>query len=275
MIKAYIVPLALVSLLLTGCQTTFDHKTGVFRNREFDYLHQSVDYRPPLVVPPGVDAPKFEPKNILPAGSNSYPAQNSVDMTPPGFAKIVPIPGEASKTPAAKGTPAKVSSTALNSPDNIKAQIQSLQTQIAALKTKQSASTTTSVPEISSSTLSKPASTALLSPITSILQFGNNNVGLLTINAPFKESWDALENAIQQSGYTITQIDQGSHIIYVTAPPSNDPQAKPNRSLLFVNRKDNATQVSVFTDKGVLDSSAEANSLLTQLQAKLSQPGSS
>ncbi len=197
------------SALLVACQSSFNHQTGVFRNREFDYLHQSVEHRPPLVIPPSVDSPQLSPKNTLPPGPDFYSAEKSVNMTPPGFDEV--------------------------------------QT------SKETSAPTTKLP----------------SKLPAHLSFDAQHVGLLQINAPFKESWDAVTQAIQSLGYSISKVDSGSHLIYVDVPNTHAPQKETQTFLLYLNRKDNSTQVSVFTDKGILDSSDAASSLLTQLQVKL------
>jgi uncharacterized lipoprotein len=241
-----LLPVLMVSSLLLGCQTTFDHKTGVFRNREFDYLHQSISQRPPLQIPAGVQAPIFETKNILPAGPNQYPIENTVNMTPPGFDQVIAIPEEASPSEKVPSSPTH-SSTEKTSTQDIHAQIASIQNQLNALKP------------------TSPVKTKL----SSQLGFDSNKVGLLKIQAPFNQAWEAVIQALNDSGYSITKVDKGSRVIYVDPPSTSAPETSIQHFLIFVTRKDNAVHVSVFTDKGVLDHSDASATLLTQLQAKL------
>jgi uncharacterized lipoprotein len=272
----------LSSLLLSGCATTFNGKTGVFRNRELDYLHQPVSQRSALIIPNGVQTPKLEPKNMLPTGPTSYPAETSVDLTPPGFSKVIPIPGEPTKTSGKNAAKTPAPSQSPKSSQEISAEISQIQSQIQQLEAKKqnSKKPTQDVGLSPSTTSTTPASSGQLpSVISSSLTFDHNNVGLLTINAPYAKAWTALETAINQSGYQITKVDKGSHLIYVNISPAsvvNDETAQnPSEPavqtilLLFVTHKNNATQISIFTDKGVLDKSANAYSLLSQLHAVL------
>ncbi len=241
-----LLPIFMASSLLLGCQTTFDHKTGVFRNREFDYLHASVSQRNPLKITSDVQTPTFATKNILPAGPDQYPIENTVNMTPPGFDQVIAVPEE--KSPSENTSPkAPLSPTEKPATQDIHAQMESIQNQINALKPK------------------TPAKTVL----SSQLGFDSNNVGLLKIQAPFSQAWDAVIEALNHSDYSITKVDKGSHLIYVDSASTSAPETSTQHFLLFVTRKENAVHVSVFTAKGVLDNSDASASLLTQLQAKI------
>jgi uncharacterized lipoprotein len=322
--------LLISSIFLSGCATTFNKtfnkKTGAFRNRELDYLHQPVSQNPALIIPQNIEARNMKPKNTLPAGPMSYPAEDALDMTPPGFNQKIIIP--TLSLPTAKNPSGQTSANQTSKKQNseaIKAQIAQIQTQIQNLKNQQEvqASTTPShTAEISSEnksaplsgtqdpkgtqTVSNPSSSnssnssntfdtsETLPQITSSLTFDSNNTGLLTINAPYAKTWDMVQTAVKQSGYQVSKTDSGSHLIYVTenSPEkasekvtdsaqasskdlSKDPLKNQRTFLLFINRKDNSTQVSIFTDKGILDSSAEAYSLLSQIHSNLSSAPSS
>jgi uncharacterized lipoprotein len=287
------------SIFLSGCATTFNKKTGVFRNRDLDYLHQPIHQSSGLIIPSGVEKPQLNPKNKLPAGPNSYPAESTVDMTPPGFNKNIPISAPSSAPKATTQTPTTPSSNSSSkseykpkTSEEINAEIAAIQAQIQHIKNHQNQS---SQPQPSAPASTKltteattqeaPQITQKLPGISSSLTFDTNNHGLLNINAPFNEAWNALKTAVTESGYTISKVDKGSHLIYVSIPTitseasasisAAETAPKASTYLLFVTRKDNVTQVSVFTDKGVLDSSTSAYSLLSQLHGILNSPPSS
>ena len=86
------VGLASVLLIgLPGCSST-PSDTGWFRNREYNYLHQSNRSIADLKLPAGVKAPKTQAVLVLPPGSNHYRPTNQLDLTPPNYNTQVAIP---------------------------------------------------------------------------------------------------------------------------------------------------------------------------------------
>jgi len=72
-----------LALALVGCSTASATKQA-FRNRENDYIHQTVNIQGPLVTPPGLSPIKTNPNFTIPPGPASYPPEpKAVNLQPP------------------------------------------------------------------------------------------------------------------------------------------------------------------------------------------------
>ena len=73
----FLISSVLSSLCLASCASTIT-------NHENDYIHQVVSDRPAPVTPAGLEPINTKPVFVIPAGSNTYPAQKSnVNLKPP------------------------------------------------------------------------------------------------------------------------------------------------------------------------------------------------
>lgn len=272
--------LVMIALMTSGCSSTFGHvKSKTFRDREMDYLRQTVVERPSLAIPEGVSLPAFAPHFELPPGPDAYPPQESVMMTPPGYEAHVPVPTEtpASKPesgaaatsadtsdsswfdffkPKPKPSQAEIDATAAQ----LRAQIAEIKAQIAAVKAGKS------IEPMPKSSASTTASNASPSPqkVESYLKFDETHAGLLTINAPAGIAIPKIKASIAKSGYVITQT-VGTSLFEVT------PQGATEQTPLsiFVASEGDVTHVSIFDEHQKLATSNEASSLLEQLKANL------
>lgn len=129
--KKYAVTLCVIlSVFLSACSR------HALRNRSFDYLDAPVAQAAPLVVPPGMKAPKTEPYQTLPPGPNSYPAGASVSLQPPGFSEPATALLPSSPAPKAVETPVKSAPPVLApSAEQLKSQLDLAQKQVMNLET--------------------------------------------------------------------------------------------------------------------------------------------
>lgn len=229
-------------LFLSGCSTVLSGSKTIFRNRENDYAHHAVSQPKPIKTPAGLPAVKSTPKYELPNGKDYFaPEGKALDLAPPGLNKTVPVPGEkhAASTSDHEAVQAKL--------DKIKAQIARLKAEEAAKK--------------SGHAIEAPLTGKLLS---STIAFTKKQEGLLTVDAPFATTWNALPTAIGAIGYSVASSNKAKGIIHL--------QSKANakmKLIIYVMPKVDLTQISLFDSHGKLLSSNLGYSLLQQIKANL------
>ena len=82
--KKILLGLALISASLSSCSSITNSSKQAFRNRENDYVHQTVSTQAPLVTPPGLNPIKTNPVLTIPSGPDSYqPQPKAVNLAPP------------------------------------------------------------------------------------------------------------------------------------------------------------------------------------------------
>ena len=82
--------------LLTACSSS-PSDTGWFRNREFDYLHQTTRTNPDIKIPQGMKSPEYQPRLKLPSDNQTFLPTKKLNLEPPRYHVNYPYPKSSDK----------------------------------------------------------------------------------------------------------------------------------------------------------------------------------
>lgn len=233
------------SVLVSACST------GVFRNRNFDYLKQPVEQLPSMPkTPKGLQDPGFDTYYPIPDGQNSYAPASSVNMLPPEVKHPV-------NKAAQLQTPSAVSEVA------------HLQQQVAELQKKAPAKVSKKPMRVmKKEAIQAEAAPVLWPPMSATLATLDNGAGQLTIDGKINQILPRTQTMLFDTGYRLVDIAQEKGFIFIA--PANEEVAG-NTSLLTLTENEDGTLMVVYTPTGEVDHSAKAYDLLKKIQANLAK----